>query len=65
MPSLTIRIGAAHWDATLPDGTCFDFSTMTPAERKSWYGAFGNTVWKLYGRNYDRWMRSQRREGGR
>ncbi len=50
-PSITIRIGAAHWDATLADGTNFDFASMTSNERRQWYRAFGDIVWDTYGHN--------------
>lgn len=50
-PSMTIRIGAAHWDATMADGTNFDFASMTSAQRKEWYGHFGDAVWAIYGKN--------------
>lgn len=46
--SLTIRMGAAAWDATLADGTRFDFRTMTTPNRKRWYGAFMSSVRKVY-----------------
>jgi len=47
--SMTIRMGAAHWDATLiGQGVCFDFRDMTTPERKKWYGAFMSSVRKLY-----------------
>lgn len=50
-PSLTIRMGAAHWDATLPDGTTFDFVTMTRDQRRAWYGTFMATCRRIYGHN--------------
>lgn len=46
--SLTIRMGAAHWDATLASGENFDFREMTTEQRKKWYGAFMSSVRKLY-----------------
>ncbi|NPU64621.1 hypothetical protein HL667_06390 [Bradyrhizobium sp. 83012] len=46
--SLTIRMGAANWDAVLADGTRFDFRTMTTANRKKWYGAFMASCRKVY-----------------
>jgi len=46
--SMTIRMGASHWDATLTDGTCFDFRQMDTAARKRWYGAFMSSVRKVY-----------------
>jgi hypothetical protein len=48
--SLTIRMGAPNWDATLADGTRFDFRTMTTDQRKRWYGAFMSSVRKVYRR---------------
>ena len=48
--SLTIRMGAAAWDATLADGTRFDFRTMKTPDRKRWYGAFMSSVRKVYRR---------------
>lgn len=63
--SLIIRMGAPHWDATLttPDGvTRFNFRTMTTDQRKAWYGAFMDSVRKVYpGRR----RRAQRRGGRR
>jgi hypothetical protein len=46
--SLIIRMGASAWDATLADGTRFDFRTMTTPDRKRWYGAFMSSVRKVY-----------------
>lgn len=46
--SLIIRMGAAAWDATLADGTRFDFRSMTTTQRKRWYGAFMASVRKVY-----------------
>ena len=47
-PSLTIRMSAANWDATLADGTRFDFRSMKTDDRKRWYGAFMSSVRKVY-----------------
>jgi hypothetical protein len=33
MIGLTIRMGAAHYDITTPDGAVFDLASMTKAER--------------------------------
>lgn len=41
--SVTIRMGAAHWDANV-QGTAFDFREMKTPERKQWYGAFMSSV---------------------
>lgn len=46
--SLTIRMGAANWDATLSNGIRFDFRSMNTADRKKWYGAFMSSVRKMY-----------------
>jgi hypothetical protein len=46
--SLTIRMGAANWDATVTNGPRFDFRTMTTPQRKQWYGAFMSSVRKMY-----------------
>lgn len=47
--SMTIRMGAPHWDATIHDPlTHFDFRTMTRAERSKWYGAFMGSVRKMF-----------------
>lgn len=69
MTSLTIRMGAAHWDATLPDGTRFDFRTMTSAQRREWYGVFMSAVRSALGsgdsRPKRRWRSRKVRRGGR
>jgi hypothetical protein len=41
--SVTIRMGAAHWDAEV-NGVSYDFRTMTTDQRKGWYGAFMGSV---------------------
>lgn len=46
--SLIIRMGATAWDATLADGTRFDFRTMKTPDRKRWYGTFMSSVRKVY-----------------
>lgn len=46
--SITIRMGATAWDATLDDGTRFDFRQMTTEQRKEWYGVFMDTVRSLH-----------------
>jgi hypothetical protein len=46
--SLIIRMGAAAWDATLADGTRFDFRAMKTDARKRWYGAFMSSARKVY-----------------
>lgn len=54
--SLTIRMGAAHWDATIYDPRArasgyppvnFNFRTMTRDQRRQWYGAFMASVRKM------------------
>lgn len=50
--TLTIRMGASFWDATINTGNGkpvrFDFREMTTPERKKWYGAFMSSVRKTY-----------------
>lgn len=50
--SLTIRMGAAHWDATINTGNgkpvVFNFRDMDTTARKKWYGAFMSSVRKMY-----------------
>jgi hypothetical protein len=47
--TMTIRLGAAHWDATVCNGAHFDFRKMTGAERKEWYGRFMAACRRIYG----------------
>lgn len=50
--TLTIRKGAAHWDATLVTNagtTRFNFREMTTDQRKRWYEAFMASARKVYG----------------
>ena len=49
--SLTIRMGATEWSATLANGQRFDFRKMTTDQRKQWYGIFMSSVRKLFRRN--------------
>lgn len=47
--SVTIRMGAAHWDATVQAGgqpVNFNFRKMTRDERRKWYGVFMASVRK-------------------
>lgn len=46
--TITIRLGAAAWDATLADGTHWDFRAMDTNQRKQWYGAFMDSVRAFY-----------------
>lgn len=62
--SMTIRLGASRWDATLSDGTVFDFSTMTHRQANDWYGAFLASVYQVYGHN-DRRRSHPLPQGGR
>lgn len=48
-PSLTIRMGAAHWDATLASGEHFNFRKMDYDARRKWYGAFMGSVRRMLG----------------
>ena len=48
-PTLTIRMGAANWDATvIHQGRPinFNFRTMTRDQRRQWYGTFMSSVRK-------------------
>jgi hypothetical protein len=55
MYSMTIRMGAPHWDATIhKDGTRFDFRTMTTDQRKVWYRTFMDSVRQMYGKGDER-----------
>lgn len=65
MHSLTIRMGAAHWDATLhttEPPTIFNFRQMNTDQRKHWYGAFMDSIRKVYS---GRRRRSRSNRGGR
>lgn len=57
MTSVTIRMGAAHWDAHV-HGTnvdaVFDFRKMTRDDRRRWYRAFMDSVRAVYGKPQDR-----------
>lgn len=58
MTSMTIRMGAAHWDATIhnaqgPD-TVFEFRKMNRDERRVWYRMFMDGVRAVYGKGNDR-----------
>lgn len=47
--TLVIRMGAAHWDATLlTTGDRFDFRKMDRDARRKWYGVFMSSVRKMY-----------------
>lgn len=59
--SITIRMGAAHWDATLATGEHFDFRKMKTPGRKQWYGAFMDSVRAVMGRGAQRRRRSKAR----
>lgn len=64
MASMTIRMTAAHWDATIhsPKGdTCFDFRTMDTDQRRRWYRMFMDSVRAVYGKGDDRPPRKVRR----
>ena len=52
--SLTIRMGAAHWDARLATGEHFDFRKMNYDQRRMWYGAFMSSVRKVFRRGKGR-----------
>lgn len=55
MTSMTIRMGAAHWDATIhQSNTVFDFRRMTVDQRKAWYRAFMDSVRAVYGKGEER-----------
>jgi hypothetical protein len=46
--SMTIRMGAAHWDATIHNPhTVFDFRDMERKDRSRWYGTFMASVRKM------------------
>lgn len=48
--SVVIRMGAAHWDATIitPNGTAhFDFRRMTRDQKREWYGKFMGSVRRM------------------
>jgi hypothetical protein len=54
--SMTIRMGAAHWDATIDAPRArragyppvrFNFRTMKRDDRRRWYGAFMASVRKM------------------
>ena len=67
--SVTIRMGAAHWDAVV-NGVSFDFREMTTDQRKRWYGAFMGSVRRFLRGDKDTGgrrskARSRRRRGGR
>ncbi|WP_322996980.1 hypothetical protein [Castellaniella sp.] len=63
--SMTIRIGASHWGAEMPDGTTFDFASMTSNQRREWYRAFGDAVWKMFGHNVGKHTARDSHKGGR
>lgn len=63
--SITIRMGAAAWDATLADGTRFDFREMTTEQRKAWYGVFMDTVRDLHKAATKRRSRSKKCKPGK
>jgi hypothetical protein len=58
--SITIRMGASHWDATIHPDTRFDFRTMTTDQRKAWYRAFMDSVRTMYGKGDERPPRRRR-----
>jgi len=59
---MTIRLGAAHWDATIHQtGTVFNFRTMTLDQRRRWYRLFMDSVRALYGKGNEKPPRRSRR----
>jgi hypothetical protein len=59
--SMTIRMGAARWDATIHQPHAhFDFRTMTTDQRKAWYRAFMDSVRTMYGKGDERPPRRRR-----
>lgn len=52
--TLTIRMGAAHWDATVhrADGDYrYDFREMSREERRQWHGQLMTGARRIYGEN--------------
>lgn len=61
MTSMTIRMGAAHWDATIhATNTRFNFREMNTDQRKRWYRAFMDSVRTLYGNGTEKPPRRSR-----
>lgn len=53
MTSMTIRMGAAHWDATIhttTPPTVFNFRKMDRDQRRLWYRHFMDSVRSVYGK---------------
>lgn len=51
MTSMTIRMGAANWDARIHNPPAhFNFREMTMDQRKVWYRAFMDSVRAVYGK---------------
>jgi hypothetical protein len=65
--SMTIRMGAAHWDASVHQkngsSALFNFRTMDRDDRRRWYGAFMSSVRKMYRR--DRFTAQRQAQQGR
>ncbi len=66
--SMTIRLGASHWDATVHSAggdTTFDFRTMTKDQRRQWYAAFMSSVRTMLGSTSDRPLLARHRRRNR
>ena len=67
--SMTIRMGAARWDATIhsKDGSSdtFDFRKMDRPARSKWYGAFMSSVRQMINGPTPQPTRRRRRKGAR
>lgn len=67
MTTMTIRMGAAHWDATIRPSAAtnvlpihFDFRKMTRDERRVWYRTFMDSVRAVYGKGPEQRRRPRR-----
>jgi len=68
MTTMTIRMGAAHWDATIYPSAAtnvlpirFNFRKMTRDERRVWYRTFMDSVRAVYGKGPEQRRRPRRR----